>query len=1372
MPLGTSLGVIRNKKAKISYEYDILIKKIVYTPANLFFLFDNGKLLGIGCNDTLQLDAQGILETNDPTQGPKYYINYAKTFRGNTKSRLDHFTYGGKPIIINMPSNFASVLYVNIENLIDFDSIITNIYTPFYATCIGIKSDGTLWGWGYNQYNTLGLPFGINHYINSWSADKPTSVQDNGRDITFKNIGKYIINVPTKIGNSNNWKSIVTNPIKTLYRYIDDLQNEYRHILLNTNGEIFKLGGSIGNPEKIGSNNNWKYISYNYAINNNNKLFKLSYVDESEIKKSSVLGCAVLMPTTQDDLPQYTSDYPIIEPVYEYRAAFNAKNMNTFREILTDVKQFQADSRTILGVTTNLRDETYYFLGNNGILSSYGGKAGAPYQRTNNVGKVSGKIYQTVYDAMVNQLSASDSIVRTHKSFYVMDRSGFAITTDNKLTVWGNNIYGRLGINTTNNFIRNMETLNINVSKVIPNPYNTFIISPNNNLSACGANDSSGMLGDNTSTESKTFKQILTNVTDVVTNLYSNYAIGTNGKLSGWGLNNIGQLGIPEGEYTLGGIASNPVLGYEYEYFHAMNNGDIYFIDHSNYFRKYTKETNKFEDIYNLNSTVSIVSGMIFYINKNSSFFITEEVNPIIYFLTSPAPNNFSNTNIMLDLYKTPLSSPDFANATLVRKEVTQQVVRNSNIATYALVYDSKFVIDTDNNKGYFVTRTGLNIIDLTKPSTDVSNDISVLNTNSIFTISTTLQGFTPTTTTPSYAIVGVDLNYNPITDDKTKYSVLLAAGREGSGLVTRMILNRSDNTKVSNNTPFIASNGYSSFTTGSGDNYYFTTGGDTSYVNNIATRWSGTPGSGMWPIRIFSSQDKSKTYRVNYRDVINSAITRRIRLAQFPTGTFNLYQEPIPKRFSILSYKNILSPKELANVKDVKKVVTAGLANNNTFAILTSGEVYAWGTNQDNQLGINGTSVVDTPTLLPLSGIEDIVISGDYNSLHYSRTAGGRIALSGSAMTTYFIDKNGGLSSCGSNAFGALGIGLNRTIINTNGQQVINVPFNTNMSLSSNGITKINIPPIKSLKAAYFGAFAVGKDNGLSAWGYPVLARDITNTPTSSAQKVSLPPIKEFIYENTNTNILENIFSEWGKGLLILPQQYFGIGSYYVLGINNHLSGGGDNVIWVRPDTDSKFYYYGRLGDNNSNFRLTNSVNQWITVSTDFTTISSIHNSFNGFFILGDIKNKKRIYDPIQIGSDDWKVVDKHSDLAIKMDGTLWCLSAETPYQMGTDSNYTNITYGTPIKSTDKYDTAIVSNYVVSDVDYNILNAYIDPKPSTQVEIYNYRIPTLSGGTNVTGVSGNHNMLTQELGFTTALAKAEYRRINKMDKPKTIVKY
>jgi hypothetical protein len=81
---------------------------------------------------------------------------------------------------------------------------------------------------------------------------------------------------------------------------------------------------------------------------------------------------------------------------------------------------------------------------------------------------------------------------------------------------------------------------------------------------------------------------------------------------------------------------------------------------------------------------------------------------------------------------------------------------------------------------------------------------------------------------------------------------------------------------------------------------------------------------------------------------------------------------------------------------------------------------------------------------------------------------------------------------------------------------------------------------------------------------------------------------------------------------------------------------------------------------------------------------------------------NREAVYNPIKIDGS-WKTVDKHGDFGIKTDGTLWSLSG-IPYQIGTEDNYIDVTYGNPIKSSDFY-----AQYI----NENILGKYYITKPT-----------------------------------------------------------
>lgn len=104
---------------------------------------------------------------------------------------------------------------------------------------LAIKNDGTLWGWGSNNSNSLGIGTG----------------------------NQIIINTPTQIGSDNNWQKISAG--------------EYNNLAIKNDGTLWAWGsnafGEVGNgtvnvivssPIQIGSETDWLSVhaGYNYSL--------------------------------------------------------------------------------------------------------------------------------------------------------------------------------------------------------------------------------------------------------------------------------------------------------------------------------------------------------------------------------------------------------------------------------------------------------------------------------------------------------------------------------------------------------------------------------------------------------------------------------------------------------------------------------------------------------------------------------------------------------------------------------------------------------------------------------------------------------------------------------------------------------------------------------------------------------------------------------------------------------------------------------------------------------------------------------------------------------------------------------------------------
>ncbi|GGC79186.1 chromosome condensation regulator [Flavobacterium lutivivi] len=136
---------------------------------------------------------------------------------------------------------FLTLIYVQISFAQCWKTISAGNYHS-----IGIKNDGTMWSWGWNQYGQLGYgPFGFGNYIKG------------------------------QVGSSNDWDSVSANEDHTF--------------AIKTDGTLWSWGynnyGQLGNgnynnqssPVQIGTSNNWMKVSAGYyfgiAIKNDGTLW-------------------------------------------------------------------------------------------------------------------------------------------------------------------------------------------------------------------------------------------------------------------------------------------------------------------------------------------------------------------------------------------------------------------------------------------------------------------------------------------------------------------------------------------------------------------------------------------------------------------------------------------------------------------------------------------------------------------------------------------------------------------------------------------------------------------------------------------------------------------------------------------------------------------------------------------------------------------------------------------------------------------------------------------------------------------------------------------------------------------------------------------
>ncbi len=163
---------------------------------------------------------------------------------------------------------------------------------------VGIRNDGTLWAWGYNNFWQLGL--GNNTSVNTPTqigTDTTWHIVSSGRDYTMalkddgtlwawgaNTSGKLgvggtsVRTTPTQVGTANNWEKVVAS------------EGEFT-VAIKTDGTLWTWGannfGQLGNgsttntsvliPTQIGTDTNWKEIaaglSHVAAIKDNGALW-------------------------------------------------------------------------------------------------------------------------------------------------------------------------------------------------------------------------------------------------------------------------------------------------------------------------------------------------------------------------------------------------------------------------------------------------------------------------------------------------------------------------------------------------------------------------------------------------------------------------------------------------------------------------------------------------------------------------------------------------------------------------------------------------------------------------------------------------------------------------------------------------------------------------------------------------------------------------------------------------------------------------------------------------------------------------------------------------------------------------------------------
>lgn len=653
MPIGPSVGVIRVRKPKIDIK-KTAISKIVVSPCNVFYLVNDGSLYGWGSNNKLQFGS-GIIQQSFTYPILTFYPNgdfkimssrtdtgYMVTYPPNilrsqsgqtnltTAERNDKYRryvgyngsntytpdyqFSGNPLDEFSSSNFLKTVRVKVFNDLKLNDIdIVQIKSPSYnsygTSVLAIDDNKNLYVWGESDKLVFGSFTETNYY--SPFMDGSGFIPDNSYDetnistgIKSDQVSRYyfsnslsnfrlsdIIDKPKKIS-EDKWLSVVANNVLDLYK----------HILLRDDNTIHALGGDTNGIIQLGNKNDWKYISYNYAINNSNELYRLRQTVTTVLTSNGFVFSG------------YVKSTKALPSVYETKLDVVSSGL---KEVILDS-----------GVYETPEDNLNLYLFEDGKLYASGSNYYSGLNDLVNNETLSNKSNILKTSTLISIDNIIGEIV---KSAYQNCGTYFAITNSNKLYSWGSDYNGRSAsastfgrgrcrmgrITSSNNYLEIGKVAD-NVDKIVPTNRSTYVIGTDGSLSGSGYNYLNGSLGDGSTVAGgiSALKLILNSgVKDVKSLVTTTYAVGTNGLLSAWGNHADTSSGWLNEDPSA--VRYNTVRGIV-----KAIDGNIYVCDSlNNVIKQIDTSRNLVKNFVTVNNPVGIVQ------DSSGNFFVTSETN-------------------------------------------------------------------------------------------------------------------------------------------------------------------------------------------------------------------------------------------------------------------------------------------------------------------------------------------------------------------------------------------------------------------------------------------------------------------------------------------------------------------------------------------------------------------------------------------------------------------------------------------------------------------------------------------------------------------------------------------------------------------------
>jgi alpha-tubulin suppressor-like RCC1 family protein len=411
---------------------------------------------------------------------------------------------------------------------------------------LAIKSDGTLWAWGRNDYGQIGdgtttdkhapVQIGID---NKWVAvsggqDHSVALKSDGTLWAWGKNGGQIgdgttteRHSPVQIGSDTNWVSVSAGATQT--------------IAIKSDGSLWAWGfnglGELGDgttterdsPVQIGSDTKWVYVSAGWfatmALKSDGTLWGWGYNGNGQLGDGT---------TTDRHSPvQIGSDTKWVSVAASFLDTIALKSDGTlwawgnngFGEV-GDGTTIERHTPVQIGSDTNwvsieTGDYRSVAIKSDGTLWAWGNLVTSPAQ----IG--SDTTWASVADGSAHTV---------------------ALKSDGTLWTWGYNANGQLGDGTIIDKTSPVQitTVATGWTSIAAGVYHSVALKSDGTLWAWG-NNSNGQLGDGTTTDHHTPEQIGSDTNWVAVAVgsqsYHTVALKADGTLWAWGLNSIGQLG-------------------------------------------------------------------------------------------------------------------------------------------------------------------------------------------------------------------------------------------------------------------------------------------------------------------------------------------------------------------------------------------------------------------------------------------------------------------------------------------------------------------------------------------------------------------------------------------------------------------------------------------------------------------------------------------------------------------------------------------------------------------------------------------------------------------------------------------------------------